>query len=62
MDKNNAQRCLNRLCDELLGVDYYISDPVGRNQANRIITEDIIRLYRRETFWKRFKKKLKKWY
>jgi hypothetical protein len=47
--KNNAQDCLYKLCDELLGKDYYIVDPVGANQANEIITEDIIRLYNRKT-------------
>ena len=47
---NNAQECLNRLCTELLGEDYYISKPVSVNQANSIITEDIIRLYNNITY------------
>jgi hypothetical protein len=45
--KNNAQECLDRLCDKLLGKDYYIVDPIGRNQANEILTQDIVDLYQR---------------
>lgn len=40
--KNNAQECLQELCNEILGKDYYIADPVGGNQANKIIVKDII--------------------
>ena len=46
---DNAQTCLNKLCDELLGKDYYIASPVGGAQANEIITDDIIRLYKKRT-------------
>ena len=46
---DNAQTCLNKLCDELLGKDYYIASPVGGNQANEIITNEIIEKYRKKT-------------
>jgi glycine/serine hydroxymethyltransferase len=44
--KSNAQKCLHKLCNELLGEDYYIVDPVSGNQANEIVTQDIIKLYK----------------
>jgi len=44
--KSNAQECLNKLCNELLEKNYYIVDPVGGNQANEIITQEIIRRYK----------------
>ena len=43
---SNAQKCLNKLRTELLGTNYYIVDPVGGNQANEIITEEIINQYK----------------
>lgn len=46
---DNAQTCLNKLCDELLGKDYYIASPVGQAQANEIITDEIIDLYKKRT-------------
>ena len=46
----NAQDCLNKLREELLGKDYYIVSPVGGNQANEIITEDIIEKYKSISF------------
>ncbi len=46
--KSNAQECICKLCDELLGKDYYIVDSMGGNQANEIIVEDIIRLYKKK--------------
>lgn len=50
---SNAQYCLNKLCKELLGEDYYISSPVGGNQANEIITEEIIYRYKPfDKLWK----------
>jgi hypothetical protein len=51
---DNAQECLNKLCNELLGKDYYIVDPVGGAQANEIITDDIIRLYKKKTLKEKF--------
>lgn len=39
----------------LLGDNYYISDPVGPEQANQIILEEILSLYSKD-----FKKELKK--
>lgn len=33
------------LCDYFLGDNYYIADPVSQNQANAIMTDDIIRFY-----------------
>jgi hypothetical protein len=54
-NKNNAQDCIYKLCDELLGKDYYIVDPVGANQANEIITERIIELYKKKTLKEKFK-------
>jgi hypothetical protein len=46
---NNAQDCLNKLCDELLGEDYYIVSPVNGNLGNEIITNDIINKYKRKS-------------
>lgn len=40
-----ADEALQLLCDELLGDDYYIADPVGGEQANAIIVRDILRWY-----------------
>lgn len=45
--KNNAQECLDKLRDEILGEDYYIADPVGWNQGNEIITEDILNEFKK---------------
>lgn len=57
---NNAQKCLDKLCKELLGNDYYIVDPVGVNQANEIITNEIIRRYKpRKSIVSRFIDSLK---
>lgn len=52
---NNAQACLNRLCDELLGKDYYIVSPLSGNQANEIITQDIIDKYRHKSLKEKIK-------
>jgi hypothetical protein len=48
--ESNAQECLNKLHDELLGKDWYIVDPVGGNQGNEIITKEIIEIYKPRTF------------
>jgi hypothetical protein len=50
MPESNAQECLNKLCYELLGKDWYIPSPVGGNQANEIITREIIEAYRPRPF------------
>lgn len=61
-NENNAQQCLNILCDELLGKDYYIVSSMGGNQANEIITDDIIRLYKpRKTLKQIIKDLVEKW-
>jgi hypothetical protein len=54
--KSNAQECFNKLCDELLGKDYYIGSPVSGNQANEIITQDIIDLYKPIPLAEKFKR------
>lgn len=46
-DTLTAQEALHVLKDELLGEDYYIVDPVGVEQANRIIVEDILKKYKK---------------
>lgn len=43
---SNAQNCLNKIKDEILGKDYYIADPVTGNQANEIIANEIISKYK----------------
>lgn len=53
--ESNAQECLHKLCDELLGKGFYIVDPVGGNQANEIITKRIIKLYKPVPFFKKLK-------
>jgi len=52
-DPMTKQECLELLCDEILGNDYYISDPVGVDQANTIITFEIIRKYKHKPITKR---------
>lgn len=47
--KSNAQECLQKLADELLGKDWYIPSPVGGNQANEIITDTIIEQCKKRT-------------
>ena len=41
----SADDALQLLCDELLGRDYYIVDPVSGKQANAIIVLDILKKY-----------------
>ena len=50
----SAKDALQLLCDELLGENYYIPDPVTQEQANAIIALDILKRYAP-------KKKLKRW-
>lgn len=50
----SAEDALQLLCDELLGENYYIADPVGGRQANAIIALDILKRYAP-------KKKTRKW-
>ena len=40
-----AQDALNKLVDHLLGRGWYIADPVGGEQANEIIVEEICKRY-----------------
>lgn len=40
-----AQDALNKLVDHLLGRDWYIADPVGGEQANEIIVDQICKRY-----------------
>ena len=59
-----AQEAVNKLCDHLLGKDWYIADPVSTNQANDIIVEEIIGKYKGVTEspinrWRRRHKKCK---
>lgn len=50
----SAEDALQLLCDELLGENYYIADPVNGKQANAIIALDILKRYAP-------KKKMKRW-
>lgn len=50
----SAEDALQLLCDELLGENYYIADPVNGRQANAIIALDILKRYAP-------KKKTKRW-
>ena len=52
----NASQALNFLKDYLLGEDWYISDPIGVDQANTVIVDEILRKYS-----KKYKKELKKY-
>jgi hypothetical protein len=58
--KSNAQECLYKLKDEILGKDWYIVDPVGGNQANEIITQKIIEMYKDKTasIFEKFKRQM----
>lgn len=53
--KSNAQECLDRLQIELLGESWYIVGPVNGNQANEIITDEIIKLYKSKSFLDKLK-------
>ena len=44
-----AQEAVNKLCDHLLGDDWYIVDPVCNTQANAIIVDEIISRYKGAT-------------
>ena len=60
--KDNAQECLDRLTDELLGGNYTIVSPVGGNQARKIITNEIIKKYKKPpTLKQRIKNIVEKW-
>ena len=41
----SPEDALQLLCDELLGENYYIADPVNGRQANAIIALDILKRY-----------------
>lgn len=43
---SNAQKCLNNLCDEILGENWYTADAVSVNQVNRIIAYEIVQKYK----------------
>ena len=60
--ESNAEECFNRLVEELLGPDYTIVDPVGGNQSREIMTEDIIRIYKKKpTLKERIKQVVADW-
>ena len=44
-DELTAEEALQLLCDELLGENYYIADPVSGKQANVIKVRAILTLY-----------------
>lgn len=44
-----AQEAVDKLCDHLLGDDWYIVDPICCTQANAIIVDEIISRYRGAT-------------
>lgn len=52
-DSLTAEDALQLLCDELLGKDYYIVDPVSPKEANALIALEILKRYAH--------KKKKKW-
>lgn len=39
---SNAQACLTTIFDEILGTDHYIVDSVSGNQANEILTHEVL--------------------
>ena len=41
----SPEDALQLLCDELLGENYYIADPVNGRQANAIIALEILKRY-----------------
>ena len=41
----SPEDALQLLCDELLGENYYIADPVTSKQANAIIALEILKKY-----------------
>lgn len=51
----SPEDALQLLCDELLGENYYIPDPVTQKQANAIISLAILKQYAPK------KKKKKRW-
>lgn len=57
---SNAQDCLNKLSDELLGKNYYITDSVGCYKANETLTEEIIERYKKIPFKEKIKLVFKK--
>ncbi len=44
--KSNAQDCLYKLKDDILGEDWYIVDPVSGNEGNKIIAIEIARKHK----------------
>lgn len=44
-DTLTAEEALQLLCDELLGKDYYIVDPMSPKQANALIALEILKQY-----------------
>jgi hypothetical protein len=46
MKYNKLSACIHRLCDHLLGENWYIADPVDETTACEIITDEICNNYR----------------
>ncbi len=46
MKYNKLSACIHRLCDHLLGENWYIADPVDETKACEIITDEICNNYR----------------
>lgn len=47
VEEINAQYCLCRLCDALLGPGRYDFNPFGINQVNEIVTQKILEKYKK---------------
>lgn len=44
---SNAQECLERIVDELLGDEFKLPEGhIGQNQANRLMAAEVIRRYK----------------
>ena len=48
LPKTSAQLALYVLADYFLGEDWYIVDPVGTEQGNTIIVDEILRIYSKQ--------------
>lgn len=60
--ESNAQKCLDEICNVLLGGDFYIVSPVNQYQANEIITSTIIKRYApKKTLKQKIKNLIARW-
>ena len=52
-----AQLAVGVLCDYLLGEDWYVVDPIGVEQVNTKIVDEILRAYSPKYNWDVYKEK-----